>query len=124
MAFATFVDRLGFAVYQAGAKGAFIARMKLVPTCELRLCVGLDVVGRRVLQATFDDERDAAMFREMLNSFALFVLARRDWYVRAYLCVAVLTHACVCRLSTVTWRRSDAVTNAPAAAASGSCVIV
>lgn len=49
-ALAAFVDSLGFVVYQAQTKASFVARLRLAPTRELRLTVGLDVVGRRVMQ--------------------------------------------------------------------------
>jgi hypothetical protein len=57
------------------------------------------------VQATFDNDRDAPMFKEMLNTFALLVLARRDW------------------LCAVTWRRSDAAAAAAAAVATSLSVV-
>jgi hypothetical protein len=39
----------------------------------------LDAAGRRALQATFEDERDATLWKDVLASFALRVLAVNGW---------------------------------------------
>mmetsp|Transcript_564 Transcript_564/g.781 ORF Transcript_564/g.781 Transcript_564/m.781 type:complete len:717 (-) Transcript_564:50-2200(-) len=77
--FATFADPLGISVTTGTGKASFVARLRAQPSRALTFTVGLDAAGRRALQATYDDERDASLWKDVLASFALRVLAHNGW---------------------------------------------
>ena len=75
-------DRFGVVVAQDGSsKSKFTARLRAAPARVLQVCIGLNEDGQRVLQATWNDERDGQLWRDLLRSFALHQLAHHRWLV-------------------------------------------
>jgi hypothetical protein len=81
-AFAAHVDASGVAVtMDAANKSKFTARMRAAPARALDVCIGINDDGQRVMQAHWNDDRDAVLWRDMLRAFALLYLARNKLLV-------------------------------------------
>jgi WD40 repeat protein len=81
-AFAAHVDASGIAVtMDAANKSKFTARMRAAPARALDVCIGINDDGQRVMQAHWNDDRDAVLWRDMLRAFALLFLARNKLLV-------------------------------------------
>ena len=75
-------SRYGVAVAQdAASRSKFVARLRAAPARALDVRIGLTADGQRVLQATWADEHDSALWRDLLRAFALRTLARERWLV-------------------------------------------